>query len=145
MRPINDKLLGQRVVPEPIKYRSNIFIQGRRENLTGEAFLHQRFSETNLKQAFELFTTSANYNFAQRQVNLAQMYINGQYVEVNLSKALYWLNQAALQSHKPAILKYEIVCKQRSPCQIYDFFKNLVTSGVNVKVRNLSTELTVEN
>ncbi|MBA6293727.1 sel1 repeat family protein [Colwellia sp. MB3u-70] len=145
MRPINDKLLGQRVGPEPRKYRSNIFIQGRRENLTGEAFLNQRFSETNLKQAFELFTTSANYNFAQGQVNLAQMYINGQYVEKNLSKALYWLNQAALQSHKPAILKYEIVCKQLSSCQIYDFFKNLVATGVNVKVRNLSTELTVEH
>ncbi|MBA6294434.1 tetratricopeptide repeat protein [Colwellia sp. MB02u-9] len=144
MRPINDKLLGQRVGPEPRKYRSNIFIQGRRENLTGEAFLNQRFSETNLKQAFELFTTSANYNFAQGQVNLAQMYINGQYVEKNLSKALYWLNQAALQSHKPAILKYEIICKQLSSCQIYDFFKNLVTTGVNIKVRSLSTELTVE-
>ncbi|MFT6919869.1 MAG: hypothetical protein ACJA2G_002509 [Cognaticolwellia sp.] len=144
MRPINDKLLGQRVGPEPRKYSSNIFIQGRRENLTGEAFLNQRFSETNLKQAFELFTTSANYNFAQGQVNLAQMYINGQYVEKNLSKALYWLNQAALQSHKPAILKYEIVCKQLSSCQIYDFFQNLVATGVNIKVRSLSTELTVE-
>jgi TPR repeat protein len=81
--------LGQRVGPEPRKYRSNIFIKGRRENLTGEAFLKQRFSETNLKQAFELFTTSANYNFAQGQVNLAQMYINGRYVEKSLKKALY--------------------------------------------------------
>ncbi|MBA6326484.1 sel1 repeat family protein [Colwellia sp. MB02u-6] len=81
--------MGQRVGPEPRKYRSNIFIKGRRENLTGEAFLKQRFSETNLKQAFELFTTSANYNFAQGQVNLAQMYINGRYVEKSLKKALY--------------------------------------------------------
>jgi len=72
------------------------------------------------------------------------MYINKQYVE-NLSKALYWLSQVVLQSQKPTILKYEILCKQLSSWQIYDFFKNLVTSGVKVKVYNLSTELTVEN
>jgi len=70
-------------------------------------------------------------------VNLAQMYINGQYVEKDLNKALYWLNQASLQSHKPAILKYEIVCKQLSSCLIYGFFNNLVTAGIDVKVRKM--------
>lgn len=145
MRPMQDKLLGQRVGPEQREFHSNIFIQGRRENLTGEAFLNERFSETNLKQAFELFTKSANYDFAQGQVNLAQMYINGQYVEKDLNKALFWLNQASLQSHKPAILKYEIVCKQLSSCQIYDFFRNLVAAGVDVKVRKLNTTFTVEH
>lgn len=145
MRPMQDKLLGQRVGPEQRVFHSNIFIQGRRENLTGEAFLNERFSETNLKQAFELFTKSANYDFAQGQVNLAQMYINGQYVEKDLNKALFWLNQASLQSHKPAILKYEIVCKQLSSCQIYDFFRNLVAAGVDVKVRKLNTTFTVEH
>lgn len=145
MRPMQDKLLGQRVGPEQRVFHSNIFIQGRRENLTGEAFLNERFSETNLKQAFELFTKSANYDFAQGQVNLAQMYINGQYVEKDLNKALFWLNQASLQSHKPAILKYEIVCKQLSSCQIYDFFRNLVAAGVDVKVRKLNTAFTVEH
>tara|TARA_R110000744_G_scaffold5200_5_gene18218 strand:- start:1449 stop:2372 length:924 start_codon:yes stop_codon:yes gene_type:complete len=145
MRPVHDKLLGQRVSPEQRKIRSNIFIPGRRENLTGEAFLNERFSETNLQQAFNLFTKSANYDFAQGQVNLAEMYINGQYVEKNLNKALYWLNQASLQSHKPAILKYDIVCKQVTSCEIYDFFKNLVAAGVDVKVRKLDTKLTVDS
>jgi TPR repeat protein len=71
------------------------------------------------------------------------MYINGHYVEQDFEKAPYWLNQASLQSRKQAILKYEIVCKQVPGCQIYDFFRNLVNSGVNVKVRNLETKLTV--
>jgi hypothetical protein len=145
MRPIRDKLLGQRVSPEQRKIRSSIYIQGRRENLSGEAFLKQRFSETSLQQAFDLFTQSANYDFAQGQVNLAQMYINGQYVEKDLNKALYWLNQASLQSHKPAILKYEIICKQVSRCQIYDFFENLVSAGVDVKVRKLDTKVILDN
>jgi len=65
MRPLHDKLIGQRVGPEQREFRSNAFIQGRLENLTGEAFLTERYSETNLKQAFELFTKSANYNFVQ--------------------------------------------------------------------------------
>ncbi|AWB58076.1 tetratricopeptide repeat protein [Colwellia sp. Arc7-D] len=143
MRPVRDKLFGQRISPEQRKIRSSIYIQGRRDNLIGEAFLNERFSETNLQQAFELFTKSANYDFAAGQVNLAEMYINGQYVEKDLNKALYWLNQASLQSHKPAILKYEIICKQVSSCQIYDFFENLVSAGVDVKVRKLDTKVII--
>jgi hypothetical protein len=145
MRPIRDKLFGQRISPEQRKIRSSIYIQGRRENLTGEAFLKEKFSETNLQQAFELFTQSANYDFADGQVNLAEMYINGQFVEKDLGKALYWLNQASLQSHKPAILKYEIICKQVASCQIYDFFQNLVAAGVDVKVRKLDTKVMTDN
>lgn len=142
MRPVYDKLLGQRVGPEQRKFRSSVFIQGRKENAKGEAFLNELHSETNLQQAFELFTKSANYDYAQGQVNLAEMYINGQYVKKDLNKALYWLNQASLQSSKAAILKYEIICKQVPSCQIYDFFENLLASGVDVKVRHLETKVT---
>ena len=38
MRPLHDKLLGQRIGPEKREFRRTIFIQGRRENLTGEVF-----------------------------------------------------------------------------------------------------------
>ncbi|ARD45527.1 tetratricopeptide repeat protein [Colwellia sp. PAMC 21821] len=145
MRPVRDKLLGQHVSPAQRKLRSSNFVPGRRDNLSGEAFLNERFSETNLQQAFELFTKSANFGFAKGQLNLAEMYINGQYIEKDLNKALYWLNQASLQSHKTAILKYEIICKQVSSCQIYDFFQNLIAAGVNVKVRELDTKFTVDN
>lgn len=141
MRPVHEKLLGQRVGPEPVHYRSSIFIQGRKESLKGEAFLNELHSETNLQQAFEQFSKSANYGYAQGQVNLAEMYINGQYVEKDLVQALYWLNLASLQSNKKAILKYDIICKQVPSCQIYDFFENLIASGVDVKVRHLDTNI----
>ena len=145
LRPTHDKILGHRVGPEQRKFRESIFIQGRKENLYGQALLNERYSETNLKQAFELFTQSASYDYVQGQVNLAQMYINGQYVEKDLNQALYWLNLASLQSHKPAILKYEIICKQVSSCHIYDFFQNLVASGVEVKVRRLTPNFTLQD
>ncbi len=141
MRPIREKLLGQRIGPEPIHYRDSIFVQGRKENLKGEAFLNELHSETNLQQAFEQFSKSASYSYAKGQVNLAEMYINGQYVEKDLVQALYWLNLASLQSNKKAILKYEIICKQVPSCQIYDFFENLIASGVDVKVRQLNTNI----
>lgn len=144
MRPEHDKLLGQRVSPEQRTFRTNAFIQGRKENIRGEAFLNELHSETNLKEAFELFTQSANYNYAQGQLNLAEMYINGQHIDKDLNKALYWLNQASLQSNKTAILKYEIICQQVPKCQLYDFFKNLKANGVDVKVRKLSTKLTLQ-
>jgi TPR repeat protein len=73
------------------------------------------------------------------------MYINGQYVEKDLNKALYWLNQASLQSHKSANLKYEIVCKQLPSCETYDFFQNLIAAGVNVKGRELNTKVITDN
>ena len=38
MRPLHDKLLGQRVGPELPSYRSSLFIQGKKENIRGEAF-----------------------------------------------------------------------------------------------------------
>lgn len=141
MRPVQEKLLGQRIGPEPVLYRASIFIQGRKENLKGEAFLNELHSETNLQQAFEQFSQSASYGYAQGQVNLAEMYINGLYIEKDLVQALYWLNLASLQSNKKAILKYDIVCKQVASCQIYDFFENLVALGVDVKVRQLDTNI----
>lgn len=141
MRPVQEKLLGQRIGPEPVQYRASIFIQGRKENLKGEAFLNELHSETNLQQAFEQFSQSASYGYAQGQVNLAEMYINGLYIEKDLVQALYWLNLASLQSNKKAILKYDIVCKQVASCQIYDFFENLVASGVDVKVRQLDSNI----
>lgn len=140
MRPEHDKLLGQRVSPEQRTFRTNAFIQGRKENIRGEAFLNELHSETNLKEAFELFTQSANYNYARGQLNLAEMYINGQHIDKDLNKALYWLNRASLQSNKSAILKYEIICQQVLKCQLYDFFKNLKANGVDVKVRKLKSK-----
>jgi len=140
-RPIRGKLLGRLVGPEKNKEARSYLTYGKEENKKGETFLKERFSETNLQTAFELFQSSSNFGYVKGQVNLAEMYINGQYVAKDFDLALYWLKQASLQSYKPAILKYGIVCKQVESCNIVDFYQELTTYGVNIKVRKLDFEL----
>jgi len=69
------------------------------------------------------------------------MYLNGQYVEKNLSQALFWFEQAAVQSYKPAILKYVIVCEQVPSCDLAAFYQLLISVGVNIKVREMEVKL----
>ena len=141
-RPTRNKLYGSLVGSERVKLPISQYIYGERENAKGEAFLKEQYSETNFKSAFDLFQQSSNLGYADGQINLAEMYINGQYVEKDLNKAIFWLKQASLQSSKPAILKYGIICKQVKPCNIIDFYQELTTSGINIKVRELDFKLT---
>lgn len=140
-RPVRNKLYGNLVGPEKTRALINPLIYGTKENSKGEAFLKEKFSETNLASAFKLFQVSSNFGYVNGQVNLANMYINGLYVEKDLTLALYWLKQASLQSYKPAILKYGIVCKQVKSCSVIDFYQELTASGVKVKVRKLDFKL----
>ena len=140
-RPLLNKLFGNEISPSHPVYRNKAFIPGKKQNNTGLAFLNDRKNENHLQQAFEHFQQSANYGYAQGQINLAAMYLSGQHVTKDLTLALYWFKQAALQSHKPGILKYKIVCKQVVTCDIVDFYDQLITAGVNVKVRKLEFTL----
>ncbi|MCI2284242.1 sel1 repeat family protein [Colwellia sp. MSW7] len=140
-RPVRGKLFNRLVGPEKHEQPSSYLTYGKKENISGEAFLNEKFSETNLESAFELFQASSNLGYAKGQVNLAEMYINGQYVKKDFEQALYWLKQASLQSYKPAILKYGIICKQVELCNIVDFYQELTAAGVNIKVRKLDFEL----
>jgi len=140
-RPIRNKLFGNLVGPAKAKDVSSHFTYGRKENIKGEAFLKEQFSETNFKTAFEFFQVSSNLGYAKGQVNLAEMYINGLHVKKDLNQALYWLKQASLQSNKSAILKYGIICKQIKSCNIISFYQELTTSGVNIKVRKIDFKL----
>ncbi|MCW8832357.1 MAG: SEL1-like repeat protein, partial [Colwellia sp.] len=79
--------------------------------------------------------------YAKGQVNLAAMYINGQHVEKDFEQALYWLKAASLQSHKPAILKYGIICRQVESCYLADFYQELTAAGVNIQVREMDFKL----
>ena len=141
-RTVQGRLVGNTVKPDKTVYQSKLFVAGKRENNVGLAFLLEKNLETHAEFAFENFSRSAELGYPQGQLNLAEMYVNGQYVEKDLTRALYWFNQAALQSYKPAILKYDIVCKQVEHCDLYDFYQNLINSGVNVKVRSLGVKLT---
>ena len=140
-RPVRNKLFGNLVGPAQEKKVSNDLTYGKKENIKGEAFLLEKFSETNLETAFKLFQDSSNLGYVKGQVNLAEMYINGQHVKKDFNKALYWLKQASLQSYKPAILKYGIVCKQIKSCNLGDFYQELIASGVNIKIRKLDFKL----
>lgn len=140
-RPIRNRLFGNFVNPSQPKKSSNYLIYGKKENTKGEAFLKGKFIEGNLKAAFELFQKSSNLGYNKGQVNLAEMYINGQHVKKDFNKALYWLQKASLDSYKPAILKYEIICKQIPSCNIVNFYQELAKSGVNIKVRELDFKL----
>ncbi|XPF93625.1 tetratricopeptide repeat protein [Colwellia sp. RE-S-Sl-9] len=140
-RPIQNLLYGNVVGPMKENYRSSGLIYGKKENNKGVAFLNDRFNETGLESAFNFFQQSAELGYAKGQVNLAQMYINGQFVSKDFNKALHWLKLASLQSSKTAILKYGIVCKQVKECNLADFYQELTKSGVNIKVRKLDFEL----
>jgi hypothetical protein len=142
-RPIRNKLFGNFIGPSKSKDTSTYLTYGKKENEQGEAFLQIKFSETNLKSAFDSFHDSSKLGNVKGQVNLAEMYINGQHVKKDFIQALYWLKQASLQSYKPAILKYDIICKQVPSCNIIDFFNELTVSGVNIKVRKL--DFTLDN
>jgi len=140
-RPDHNMLYGNYINdPEP-KKGSTLYIPGKRENLAGLSFKQSSYLESNLQQAFEQFSRSSQLGFAEGQVNLGQMYLNGEYIEKDLSQAMYWFKQAALQSDKSGVLKYVIVCRQVSYCQEGDFYQELTDAGVNIKVKKLDFKL----
>ena len=118
-----------------------MYIPGKRENLAGLSLLKSDYLENNKQQAFERFSASAQLGFSAGQVNLGQMYLNGEYIDKDLNQALYWFKQAALQSDKSGVLKYVIVCRQVSYCQEAGFYQELLNAGVNIKVREIDFTL----
>ncbi len=140
-RPEQNMLYGNYINDPKPESGSSLYIPGKRENIAGISLLNANHLESNVSQAFERFSRSAQLGYAQGQVSLAQMYLNGQSVDKDLSQAMYWFKQAALQSDKPAILKYVIVCRQVSYCQEGDFYQELTQAGVNIKVKKVDFKL----
>ncbi len=140
-RPEQNMLYGNYINdPQPEK-GSVLYIPGKRENIAGLSFKKSSYLENNLQQAFERFSRSAQLGFSKGQINLAEMYLNGEYIDKDLSQAMYWFKQAALQSDKAGVLKYVIVCRQVSYCQEGDFYQELTDAGVNIKVREVDFKL----
>ncbi|TWX68705.1 sel1 repeat family protein [Colwellia demingiae] len=140
-RPDKNMLFGNYINDPKTDLSTNLYIPGKRENLAGLSLLKSDYLENNVEQAFERFSSSAQLGFAQGQVNFAQMYLNGDYINKDLTQALYWFKQAALQSDKAGVLKYVIVCRQVSSCQEADFYQELLDAGVNIKVRKIDFTL----
>lgn len=135
-RPIAKKLDGNIVVPDVQHKSSNVYIPGKKQNISGIAYRNDLHVVGNDKLAFQKFEESAKDNFAEGKINLAQMYLSGTYVEKDVDEALYWLREASLQSSKRAILKYILVCKRELTCDVEDFYDELIDEGINIKVND---------
>ena len=132
-RPEGNMLDGNVVVPDSHFESNSIFIPGKKENFAGLEYLKFAKSADKATLALTKFQESAELGFAQGQVNLAQMYLNGIAVEKDLQKSLEWFKQGSLQAYEPAILKYGIVCQQVNSCNIAEFYQELVQTGVNIE------------
>jgi hypothetical protein len=140
-RPDKNMLFGNYVNDPKTELSTSLYIPGKRENLAGLSLLKSDYLENNKQQAFERFSASAQLGFSAGQVNLGQMYLNGEYIDKDFNQALYWFKQAALQSNKAGVLKYVIVCRQVSYCQEADFYQELLNACVNIKVREIDFTL----
>lgn len=132
-RPEGNMLDGNVVVPDSHFESSSVFIPGKKENFSGLEYLKFAKDGNKAEMALTKFEESAELGFAQGQVNLAQMYLNGIAVEKDLHESLALFKDAALQAYEPAILKYSIVCQQVESCTVADFYQELVKAGVNIE------------
>ncbi|NQZ80199.1 MAG: sel1 repeat family protein [Colwellia sp.] len=135
MRPVDNKLFDSFVISSPAKTRrGNTYYPGAIENTSGQAFLAMTYLDKYEQQAFDKFKLAAKYGYAQGQINLAELYLTGRFGDNDgFEKALYWLQQAALQSDKKAIDKYLIICNKASDCDVDAFYKVLTDEGVNYR------------
>lgn len=134
-RPVKNELRGKPVVVAKKRFISSTYFPGARQNNSGLAFLEANYISNHIQLAFEKFTVSAERGHKLGQVNLAELYISGKHGEQDLNKALFWLQEAAIQDHQIAIDKYLIVCKQVVDCTKADFIKVLSDQGVNFHIR----------
>jgi hypothetical protein len=133
MRPVDNKLFDTFVI-NPVRIGgSNTYYPGSIENNSGLAFLAATYQDNYEQQAFDKFILSAKYGYAQGQINLAELYLTERYGDDGIEKALYWLQQAALQSNKKAIDKYLIICQKTASCEPSKFYQALSEAGVNYR------------
>ncbi|MFT5757277.1 MAG: hypothetical protein ACI9LM_002006 [Alteromonadaceae bacterium] len=131
MRPEGHKLFDAFVIRSVKIAKGNTYYPGTIENTSGLAFLAATYQDNYEQQAFDKFQLAAKYGYAAGQINLAELYLTGNYGNDGIEKALYWLQRAALQSDKKAIDKYLIVCDKTSTCDVTMFYQALSEAGVN--------------
>jgi len=141
-RPVHHKLYGNYISSEiDEKETGSLYALGRVEYLTGRNLLANKTDELSSERAYQQLLASAKLGYPQGQVALAEYYLTNEFNHQNLNQSLHWLLQASLQSYKPAILKYVIVCQMITACNENDFYNILLSSGVNIKVKNVKVTL----
>jgi len=133
-RPVKNRLRGKPVVVTKKRFTSSTYFPGERENNSGLAFSEASYIKNHYQRAYDKFKSSAELGNKFGQVNLAELYITGKQGDRDLNKALFWLQEAAIQDHQLAIDKYLIVCKQVAECNKGDFLKVLTDQGVNFHI-----------
>jgi hypothetical protein len=68
-------------------------------------------------EALNSFTLAAEANSPWGQLNLAQMYRDGEGVEKNTQLAIYWYKKASEQNNRKAITELATLCQQRA-CEL---------------------------
>ncbi len=127
-------VIGKSRVNVKLPPSDTIYFPGATDNKRGIAFLKANYMTDNHEQAFKAFEKSAELGFKYGQLNLAEMYLSGKAIAKNPNLALYWLEQASLQSFTPAIKKYIIVCNIYPSCNLDRFYNALSNAGVNYSV-----------
>ncbi len=133
-RPEGNMLFGNFIISDTGYQVSTSYIPGEREYASGLAFERASYIEDHLVKAFMKFEQSATQGFAAGQIKLAEIYLAGDVVKSDFDTALYWLEQASLQSNKRAIKKFAIVCQQTKACDLASFYQRLLDFGVNITV-----------
>ncbi|SFC83049.1 tetratricopeptide repeat protein [Pseudoalteromonas denitrificans] len=76
----------------------------------------RNYRNENFSEALALFKQAAEKGDAWAQINLAQMYRDGEGHQVDNKQALYWFEEAKQQGNKKAIFEYDRLCKQIKEC-----------------------------
>jgi len=69
-------------------------------------------------EALSLFKQAAEQGDAWAQINLAQMYRDGEGSKVDNSQALYWFGEAVKLGNKTAEYEYQQLCKKEVICKL---------------------------
>ncbi|NMP33181.1 sel1 repeat family protein [Thalassotalea sp. M1531] len=144
-RPEGNMLFGNYVINDTGYRMGSTYIPGERKYASGLAFEQATYIQEHNIKAFFKFEESANLGFALGQIRLAELYLAGEIIETDLSKALYWLEQASMQSYERAIKKYSIVCQQTKGCDVQAFYSRLIDAGVNLSVNERKGEVALSD
>jgi TPR repeat protein len=68
-------------------------------------------------EAMSLFKQAAEQGDAWAQINLAQMYRDGEGSKVDNSQALHWYGEAMKRGNKTAEFEYQELCKKVTVCK----------------------------
>ncbi|MBE0364884.1 hypothetical protein PULV_a3169 [Pseudoalteromonas ulvae UL12] len=98
--------------PEPL-YKG---FEQNRANQDGISF----YQDGQFKEALAKFLEAAEQGDMHAQVNLAEMYRDGQGVEVDLIQAVFWYQQAAAQGYEKAQVQVRKLCLEPALCKPQD-------------------------